>query len=91
MDIEQPADPQRPVGRPLAECNQREVLADAHLVGGIDEVVREPVDADRGVTLSFVHCDRPSRQLRVEQAYRRRPRRANSPRFRSGARRDAAP
>ena len=39
MDIEQPAYPQQPVGRPPTERSERQILADENLVGRVDEQV----------------------------------------------------
>ena len=39
VDVEQPADAQGSVRRALAQRRQHEVLADAHLAGGVDQEV----------------------------------------------------
>ncbi len=39
VDVKQAPDPQRPIGRPFAQCDEGEILTDAHLAGGVDPVV----------------------------------------------------
>ena len=62
MDIEQPADAQRLVGGPFPERDQREVLADADLLGGVDEIV------DRRSLAGGIHGGALGREGRFSRA-----------------------
>jgi hypothetical protein len=39
VNIEQATDPQQHIGRPLAQGDQNEILADAHLILGIHQEI----------------------------------------------------